>query len=135
MPINFTQRPDPRFYQNIMQFDDGSFTADQMPLNDVITTRGTTTIVTAGLRNITKQNINAYAASYITLWAPPYAQNNALHVLATETSGADYDAATAMFQRINNTRDYSNQLCAAVDLMTFDQLVVYTVPTTGWPVA
>jgi hypothetical protein len=135
MPINFAQRPDPRFYQNIMQFDDGSFTADQMPLDDVVITRGSQTFVTAGLRNITKQNINAYAGSYITTFAPPYAQNNALHVLATETSGADYDAAAAMFQRINNTRDYSNQLCAAVDTMTFDQLVVYTVPTTGWPVA
>jgi hypothetical protein len=135
MPINFAQRPDPRFYQNIMQFDDGSFTADQMPLNDVVITRGSQTYVTAGLRNITKQNINAYAASYITTWAPPYAQNNALHVLATQTSGPDYDAATAMFQRINNTRDYSNQLCANVDTMTFDQLVIYTVPTTGWPVS
>lgn len=135
MPINFAQRPDPRFYQNIMQFDDGSFTADQMPLNDVIITRGTQTYVTAGLRNITKQNINAYAGAYITTFAPPYAQNNALHVLATQTSGQEYTDAAAMFQRINNTRDYSNQLSAAVDLMTFDQLVVYTVPTTGWPVA
>jgi len=135
MPINFAQRPDPRFYQNIMQFDDGSFTADQMPLDDVVTTRGSKTIVTAGLRNITKQNINAYAAAYITSFAPPYAQNNALKVLATQTSGSEFTAATAMFTRIDNCRAYSNQLCAAVDTMTFDQLVVYTVPTTGWPVA
>jgi hypothetical protein len=135
MPINFAQRPDPRFYQNIMQFDDGSFTADQMPLDDVVITRGSKTYVTAGLRNITIQNINSYASAYITSFAPPYAQNNALHVLATQTSGAEFDAATAMFQRINNCRDYSNQLSAAVQLMTFDQLVVYTVPTTGWPVA
>lgn len=126
-------RPDPRFYVNIVQGDDGNWSSDQMPLDDIAITKGLNNFTAKGLRTLTKDNIDNYTQQYILSHAPDYAQRNALYVLSTETTGTDFDDANAMFTWINAVRAENDTLKTAVDSMTFDQLVVYVIASSPWP--
>jgi hypothetical protein len=108
-------------------------------MNDIIAVRGNgsgMSVTFLGLISITQQNINNYMSTYITRYAPDYAQRNALYILQTQTSGAAWNDATAMFNWINAVLAHGTTLKTAVTTMTFDQLVVYYIDPTdpGWPV-
>jgi hypothetical protein len=127
-------RPDPRFYIKIIQHDDGNWEAEPMPLDDVTRPLLLGMVVTIpGLRSVTKVSVNKYTETFIFNYAPNTAQNNALYVLSHQTSGPEFDDANAMFTWINAVRARSNEINASIDTMTFDQLVVFLVPSAGWP--
>jgi hypothetical protein len=146
----FTAPPDSRYYQNILQHDDGTYTADQKPLNDTITTRmnpanfsSPITVIIYGLRSVVRDTmINPATSAYIYKYAPDWAQRNATQTIQTlsaktppltPTETQALADAKAMWTWINNVVAYSNSLTTAVQAMTFEQIVVYVVPSTGWP--
>jgi hypothetical protein len=134
----FATRPDPRYYINIQQHDDGNYSADQMPLDDSSTTRvdmtgSQQTKVIPGLRSQTKDQINAYAQTLIYTYAPAWVQSNALHVITTGSPPADLADANATWQWINDSRAIASTECAKIDGMNFNQIVVYVIPKDTWP--
>lgn len=138
----FTTPPDPRYYQNILQHDDGSFTADQKPLDDTTIERfnlaapGMITVVLRGLRSVVRDTlINPSVSAYILKFAPDWAQRNANNIIAQPANytAQEVQDAKDMWTWINAVVAYGNSLVAAVQAMTFDQIVTYVVPTTGWP--
>jgi hypothetical protein len=78
--------------------------------------------------------VNNFASQLILNLAPLWYQNNLLFILHSETSGAEFDDATAVFDWINDVRNYSNIVSDQVSVMTFDELVVFAVPSANWPV-
>jgi len=133
-PVITKDRPDPRFFTNIIQSDDGNWSSEPMPLDDqTITLLNGMTVSMPGLRSIAQGWVNNFASELILSMAPLWYQNNLLFILHTETSGPDFDAATAVFQWINDVRNYSNIVNDQISVMTFDQLVVFTVPNANWP--
>jgi hypothetical protein len=134
MPVITASRPDQRFYINIVQYDDGNWAADPMPLDDVTVKKpGLGSLVAKGLRTLTIDNTNNYAQTYILTYAPDYAQRNALQVLATQTSGTAWQNATDMWNWINAVRANAQTLAGQIKNMDFNTLVTYTVPTQNWP--
>lgn len=145
----FSAKPDPKYYMNILEHDDGSYTADQKPLDDWTVEKldmgqpGYITVVMFGLRStLCNEVINAQAERYIYKYAPPWAQANATQVIVKlgPQSGSlpadqqqDLDDANALWDFVNACVAYSNQLSDEVRAMTFEQILVYVVPTTGWP--
>lgn len=128
-------RPDPRFYIQIIQHDDGNWEAQPMPLDDVVRppSLGIPGFAIPGLRSVTKTTVNNYASTYITTYAPAYMQSNALYVLQSQASGPDVDNAHAMFTWIDAVRAYSNTLNSQIDLMSFDQITTFIIAAAGWP--
>jgi hypothetical protein len=139
----FAVRPDPRYYQAIVQHDDGSFTADQKPLDDRTTsgfdhkTATMQTIIIPGLKTVVKNSmVNVAASNYIYYYAPDWTQRNANNILANPSGYTPQEVQDAkdMWTWINACIAYSNSISAGVDAMTFEQIIVYIVPVTGWPV-
>src|SRR4029077_11665255 len=138
----FTTQPDPRYYQNVQQHDDGSYSADQKPLDDVSTTRpnpadhsNPMTVIIYGLRSVVRDTmINPTASAYIYKFAPDYAQRNANNIIAQPANYTPQEVQDAkdMWTWINDVVAYSNTLVDQINLMTFDQIVVWVVPSTGW---
>jgi hypothetical protein len=135
MTVISADRPDPRYYIQIIQHDDGNWESQPMPLDDIVVPArlGIPGFSMQGLRSVTKTNVNHYAEDFITNHAPPFAQSNALYVLSSQTSGTAVDDANAMFTWINAVRAESNTLSAQIDTMTFDQIVVFNIPAQPWP--
>lgn len=134
----FASRPDPRYYVNIQQHDDGNYSADQMPLDDTTTTRfdmtgAQQTKTIPGLRSQTNDLINAYAQTYIYNFAPPWVQSNANNVIASGTTGQALTDAQATWTWINSVRTVANQQTALIDGYNFNQIVTYVLPLNIWP--
>lgn len=140
---NFATAPDPRYYQNILQHDDGTYTADPKPLDDVSTTRmnpadhaNQMTVIIYGLRSVVRDTmINPSVSAYIYKYAPDWAQRNANNIIAQpgNYSAQEVQDAKDMWTWINAVVAYGNSLVSAVQSMTFNQIVVWVVPSTGWP--
>jgi hypothetical protein len=140
---SFATPPDPRYYQNILQHDDGSYTADQKPLDDTTTTRmnpadhaNPQIVIIYGLRSVVRDTmINPSTSAYIYKFAPDWAQRNANNIIAQPGSytAQQLQDAKDMWTWIDSVVAFSNSLVANVNAMTFNQLVVWVVPSTGWP--
>ena len=138
----FATPPDPRYYQSILQHDDGSYTADQKPLEDTTIERfnlaapGMITVIIRGLRSVVRDTlINPSVSSYIYKFAPDWAQRNANNIISQpgNYTAQEVQDAKDMWTWINDVVAHGNTLVQAVQAMTFEQIVVYVVPTTGWP--
>jgi hypothetical protein len=139
----FSTPPDTRYYQNVQQQDDGTYSADQKPLDDISTTRpnpadhaNPMTVIIYGLRSVVRDTmINPAVSSYIYKFAPDWAQRNANNIIAQpgDYTPQEVQDAKDMWTWINAVVAYGNTLVTAVQSMTFNQIVVYVVPTSGWP--
>jgi len=132
-PVITHDRPDPHFYIQIIQHDDGNWEAQPMPLDDQVVNTGHVSITVPGLRTMTTRSVDTYALAYITRFAPDYAQRNALYILQTQTSGTDWTWANDMWNWITSVRTYSDSLNTSVGSMTFEQLVVFVIDGQNWP--
>lgn len=132
-PVITKDRPDSRFFINIMQSDDGNWSSEPMPLDDVTVNLFGRDISTAGLRSRTQGEVNNFAQQFILNMAPDWYQRDLLFILHSQTSGPEVDDANAVFNWINAVRNYSNILNDQISVMTFDQIVVFTVPAANWP--
>jgi hypothetical protein len=131
--ITSATRPDPNYYIHIQQHDDGSWTADPMPLDDQsITIPMLGTMLTKGLRTLTKDQVDLVAFQSIELNAPADMQRNSLYIVAQGSATTGYASAKACLDWVNAMNAFRDNQKALINTMTFDQLVVYTVPT-GWP--
>lgn len=131
--ITSATRPDPKYYVHIQQHDDGSWTADPMPLDDqTITIPMLGTMITKGLRTLTQETVDLHAQQSIEINAPADMQRNALYVVAQGAATPGYASAKACLDWVNAMNAYRDTAKAAIATMTFDQLVTYTIPT-GWP--
>jgi hypothetical protein len=135
MPIITHDRPDPRFYVNITQGDDGNWSADQMNLEDVESPRPAgLTAVSKGLRSVTQDSVDSFSAQSVLINAPPDMQRNGLAYMPQHAAGDPlYDKYYAMFTWINAMNTYRDSQKAAISTMTFDQLTTYIVNNQGWP--
>jgi hypothetical protein len=129
-------RPDPRFYKNIIQGDDGNWSSDQMPLDDVTVNIGARTYQTAGLRTMVSRAVVQQAQLIINRYTTAETQRNALYILTTQTSGTPWTNAKAMMDwigQVNTFRD--SEIANNVLPLNFNQLIVYLVPTgtPPWP--
>jgi hypothetical protein len=133
MATTFATRPDPKYYIHIQQHDDGSWSADPMPLADVsINIPMIGDVLSKGLITLTQDSIDLHAQQSIELNAPADMQRNSLYIVAQGSATAGYASAKACLDWVNSMNAYRDTQKAAVTSMTFDQLVVYTIPT-GWP--
>lgn len=133
-----TTKPDPKYYLNIQQQDDGTWTADQIPLDDIrVGRRGIPSAgqLSPGLRTLTGQAVAAQAQQLIFGYAPPDLQRNFLQTLATSTSGTPWTNAKAAMDWVAAVNAYRDSQIANVHTLTFDQLVAYIVPVgiPPWP--
>jgi|SRR5580765_1616363 hypothetical protein len=140
----FQSAPDPRYYQNILQHDDGTYTADPKPLDDLTTTRmnpadqaNPMIVIIYGLRSVVRDTmINPSISAYIYKYAPDYAQRNANNIISQPANYTPQQVQDAkdMWTWINAVVAYGNSLTTQIQSMTFNQIVVWVVPSTGWPV-
>lgn len=140
----FTNPPDYRYYQNILQHDDGTYTADPKPLDDTTTTRmnpadhnNPMIVITYGLRSVVRDTmINPSVQAYIYKYAPDWAQRNANNIIAqpSDYTTQEVQDAKDMWTWINAVIAYGNSLVSQINSMTFEQIIVWVVPSTGWPV-
>lgn len=140
MAIITPNRPDPKYYVNIIQLPDGTWSSDQMALDDTLTGRGAVGggkagFYASGLRTLTAQNVTEYAAGLISKYAPPDMQRNALYTLSTQTSGTTFQQAQQLMTWVSSVNSYRDTEIAHVRTLTFAQLQTYTVPggTPPWP--
>jgi hypothetical protein len=139
---SFTTRPDPRYYQAVVQHDDGSYTADQKPLDDRPVTlmdfaKGEyVTATIPGLRStIISEMINPQTTNMIYQYAPDWMQRNANNIISQpgNYTAQQVQNAKDLWTWVNQMVAHSNGISATVQAMTFEQLVTFVVPTTGWP--
>jgi hypothetical protein len=121
-------RPDQRYYKNIVQGDDGNWSADQMNLDDTTLSIGGRSYPVAGLRTIQANGVAAQAKLLIKSYATEALQRNALFILATTTSGTPHDNAVAMMNWIASVNTYRDNEAARVRTLNFNQLIAYIVP-------
>ena len=134
MATTFAQRPDPNFYINIQQHDDGNWSADQMALDDVTITIPLHGDVTSkGLRTHTKDNIDTYTFQSVQINAPPDMQRDSLYIITQGSGAAGYAPAKACMDWVVAMNQKRDALKATVNALTFDQLVVFVVSEQGWP--
>jgi hypothetical protein len=129
-------RPDERFYINIIQHDDGNWEAEQMPLDDSEVTMTGTTFMSMGLRSVTQGQVDSYASQAILTNAPADMQRNGLYYMqqhAPGTGDATYASYKDMFDWINAMTAYRDTVKTNISTLTFDQLVVYSIPSLAWP--
>ena len=151
MPIITHDRPDPKFYSNIIQYDDGNWAADPIPVDDTISYpamggyagsnvpggTGPVGIKRPGVRTNVSNSVADQAMALVNKYAPPDLQRNALNILATQPTGSTaYINAKAMMDWIASVNSYRDTEIAHVKTLNFNQLVVYQVPagTPPWPV-
>jgi hypothetical protein len=134
MATIFATRPDPNFYINIQQHDDGNWSADQMALDDVtITIPMIGDVASKGLRTLTKDNIDNYTFQSIQINAPPDMQRDSLYIISQGAATPGYASAKACMDWITAMNANRDSVKATVNTMTFDQLVVFVVSESGWP--
>jgi hypothetical protein len=150
MPILTHDKPDPMYYYNIIQYDDGNWAADPLPIDDYMVypamggyagsqVPGATRppgVLRQGLRTTTGNSVASFAQTFINKYAPPDLQRNAIHTLATvPSSDPSYAPAQAMMTWIASVNSYRDTEIAHVKTLIFNQLVVYQVPTgqPPWP--
>jgi len=133
-------KPNPVYYVNIHQLPDGTWSSDQMQLDDVQVVGPSMgaahyAIPVPGLRSITAMSVTEYAAGVINQYAPSDIQRNALYVLSTTTTGTAHDNAKATMDWVGAMNTYRDNEIAHVRTLTFNQLVAYHVPagTGTWP--
>jgi hypothetical protein len=136
MPIVTKDRPDQRYYRNIVQGDDGNWSSDQMYLDDTTLTIAARSYPVAGLRTMTANGVMVQAQQLIKGYATQELQRNALFILSTTTSGTPHANAVAMMTwiaAVNAFRD--NEIATHVRTLNFNQLIVYIVPVgiPPWP--
>jgi hypothetical protein len=134
MATIYATRPDPNFYINIQQNDDGNWSADQMALDDVtinIPLHGD--VVSKGLRTLTQDNIDVYAFQSIQINAPPDMQRDALYIISQGSGAPGYASAKACMDWIVAMNAKRDALKATITSMTFDQIVVFVISEQGWP--
>jgi len=137
MAILTKDRPDQRYYKNIVQGDDGNWSADQMNLDDTTLTIGGRTYPIPGLRTMQANGVATQAQGWINRYAPAALQRNALFVLTQSTSGTAHDNAAAMMNWIASVNTYRDNEIARVRTLNFNQLIAYIVPAGAppWPAA
>lgn len=134
MATIFATRPDPNFYINIQQHDDGNWTADQMVLDDVaITIPLHGDVLSKGLRTITKENVDLYAFQSVQINAPPDMQRDSLYIITQGTGAAGYASAKACMDWIVAMNTRRDALKTTISTMTFDQIIVFVITEAGWP--
>jgi len=149
MPIISHEKPDPNYYINIVQYDDGNWAADPMPVDDIIMyppkggyagpsipAANTKGIAIPGLRTITGNAVAKQAQIFINRYAPPDIQRNALHTITTvPSSDPTYAPAKAILDWVNSVNSYRDTEIAHVKTLTFNQIVIYVVPAGAppWP--
>jgi hypothetical protein len=135
MPVYTKDRPDQRYYKNVIQGDDGNWSADQMHLDDDVLSIGARTYPVAGLRTVQANGVMTQAKLLIKGYATEELQRNALYILATTTSGTPHDNALAMMNWIATVNTFRDNEVAHVRTLNFNQLIVYAVPSgiPPWP--
>jgi hypothetical protein len=137
MAILTRDRPDPKYYTNIVQYDNGDWAADPLALEDttIYPVRGgysSAGILVPGLRTITSNSLKALALQLINTYAPSDLQRNALFILTTQTSGTAWTNAKAMMDWIVAVNAYRDTQIANINTLNFNQIVTY-IPPTGMP--
>ena len=122
-------RPDQRYYKNIIQGDDGNWSSEQMNLDDATVSIGARSYPIPGLRSVQANGVKAHAQQLISNYATAEMQRNALYVLATTTSGTPHANAVAMMNWIAAVNAYSDSQVSYVHTLNFNQLIVYMVPS------
>jgi hypothetical protein len=135
MTIVTKDRPDQRYYRNIVQGDDGNWSSDQMYLDDTTLTIAARSYPVAGLRTMTANGVMTAAKQLIAGYATQELQRNALYTLTQTTSGTPHDNAVAMMNWIAAVNTYRDNEAAHVRTLNFNQLIVYVVPAgiPPWP--
>lgn len=134
MATTYATRPDPKYYINIQQHDDGNWSADPMPLADVtITIPLHGAVKSKGLITLTQDSIDSFAAQSVAVNAPADMQRNSLYIVAQGSATAGYASAKACLDWVTAMNAYRDTQKAQVATMTFNQIVVYIVSASGWP--
>src|SRR5262245_21174691 len=144
MAILTHDRPDPKYYMNMIQYDEGNWAADPIPLDDQVhhpgePTHGSTAtkgITIPGLHTRTGSEVSKVALGLVNTYAPPDKQRDSLTILSTQTSGPAWTAAKAMMDWIKAVNDYRDAEIAHVKTLNFNQIIVYQMPAGAppWPV-
>jgi hypothetical protein len=124
-----------------VQYDNGDWAADPLPVDDTIIypTRGGYTgagIPFPGLRTTTAGSVKTMAQQLIYKYAPNDLQRNALYILVTQTSGTAWTNAKAMMDWIAAVNAFRDTTIANIKTLNFNQIVMY-IPPLGmppWPV-
>jgi len=130
-------KPNSLYYVNIHQLPDGTWSSDQMMLDDLqYVPPGSGdpkhAVSVPGLRSNTAVTPTEYAAGQINKYAPPDVQRNALYVLSTSTTGTAWTNAKATMDWVNAMNSFRDTEIARIRTLTFTQLTSYVLPT-GWP--
>jgi hypothetical protein len=142
MAIITPTMPDKKYYANITQLPDMTWSSDQKQLDDMqIVPPGFSSpdpqniVVVPGLRSDVASGVTEQAAQLINKYAPADVQRNALYTLSTTTSGTPYTNAKATMDWVTAVNAYRDTQVGNVRTLTFDQLVAYIVPTgmPPWP--
>jgi hypothetical protein len=137
MSIITHDRPAPKYYTNIIQYDDGNWAADPLPVDDYVVypIKGgydTAGLPKPGLRTVVSGDVITMARNIINKYAPNDLQRNSLYILLTQTSGTDWTNAKAMMDWIVSINNYRDTEVANVKTLNFNQLVAY-LPPQGMP--
>jgi len=120
-----------------MQQPDGTWTADEMALDDIKVQRisAMQPLPAPGLRTLTGYAVAAQAQQLIFQYAPPDLQRNFLNTLATTTTGTAHDNAKAAMDWIAAVNTYRDNEIANVKTYNFAQLKAYVMPVgvPPWP--
>jgi hypothetical protein len=137
MAIITATRPDPKYYVNIQQLPDLTWSSDQMPLDDLkylppAHTNPDSAAIAPGLRTLTASSVYETAANLIAKYATADVQRDALTILATTSSGTPWTQAKATMDWITAVNVYRDTQVANVYTLNFNQLVAY-VAVAGVP--
>jgi len=137
MPIVTHDKPDPKFYMNIVQYDNGDWAADPLPIDDTVVYPakggyGAAGLKTPGLRTKVTSPVATLALQLINKYAPSDLQRNALYILTTQTSGTAWTNAKATMDWVVSVNSFRDTEIAHVKTLTFNQLVTY-IPPVGVP--
>jgi hypothetical protein len=142
MAIITATRPDPKYYTNITQLPDLSWSSDEMLLDDIqqvppgfTSAADQNIIVIPGLRSIVAATVTEQAAGLINKYAPANVQRDALYTLSTTSSGTAHDNAVATMNWVTAVNSYRDAQIANVKTLNFNQLKAYVVPSgvPPWP--
>jgi hypothetical protein len=147
MPVISKTKPDSTYYGNIVQYDNGDWAADPLPLDDfynypaiggyagtaVPGGYGTPGQLFPGLRTTTGKKVASFVFDYINSYAPQDYQRNSLHIMATlPTSDPSYAPAKAMMDWVNAMNAWRDTEIAYVKTLNFNQIIAYII-RPGWP--
>jgi hypothetical protein len=134
-----TTMPDRRYYTNVQQLPDLTWSSDQKGLADmqrVMPGHGSSdpqnVVTIPGLTSETAANVTEYAAQLVNKYAPADVQRNALYTLSHTPTDANSKATMDWIVSVNSYRDTQ---IANVKTLNFNQLVAYIIPVgmPPWP--